>query len=202
MDTFEAIQQRRSVKHYDPNHQMTEAEIQQLLELAVLSPTSFNIQNWRFVVARDPELRQALRAASWNQAQVTDASITILVCADLKAALKEPERYWRNAPPEVQERLVPMIPGFYKDKAEMQRDEAMRSGGIVSQTIMLAAKAMGYDTCPMIGFDPVKVAALVNLPEDHVITMMITVGKAAKPAQPRGGQLPLSEVVIYDRFPS
>lgn len=202
MDTFEAIQQRRSVKHYDPNHQMTEAEIQQLLELAVLSPTSFNIQNWRFVVARDPELRQALRAASWNQAQVTDASITILVCADLKAALKEPERYWRNAPPEVQERLVPMIPGFYKDKAEMQRDEAMRSGGIVSQTIMLAAKAMGYDTCPMIGFDPVKVAALVNLPEDHVITMMITVGKAAKPAQPRGGQLPLSEVVIYDRFSS
>ena len=202
MDTFEAIQQRRSVKHYDPNHQMTEAEIQQLLELAVLSPTSFNIQNWRFVVARDPKLRQALRAASWNQAQVTDASITILVCADLKAALKEPERYWRNAPPEVQERLVPMIPGFYKDKAEMQRDEAMRSGGIASQTIMLAAKAMGYDTCPMIGFDPVKVAALVNLPEDHVITMMITVGKAAKPAQPRGGQLPLSEVVIYDRFSS
>ena len=47
-----------------------------------------------------------------------------------------------------------------------------------------------------------KVAALVNLPEDHVITMMITVGKAAKPAQPRGGQLPLSEVVIYDRFSS
>ncbi|MEY2978501.1 MAG: hypothetical protein RLZZ435_2640 [Cyanobacteriota bacterium] len=200
MNTFDAIQQRRSVKHYDASHQMSEAEIQQLMELAILSPTSFNMQNWRFVVVTDPELRQALRAAAWNQAQVTDASFTLLICADLKAALKEPQRYWKDAPQEAQEKIVPMISGFYQDKDQLQRDEAMRSCGIAAQTVMLAAKAMGYDTCAMIGFDPKKAAELINLPEDHVIGMMITVGKAVKPAQPRPGQLPLEEVVIRNKF--
>ncbi len=65
---------------------------------------------------------------------------------------------------------------------------------------MLSAKEMGYDSCPMIGFDPIKVAEIINLPEDHVIGFMVTVGKALKPAQPRGGQLPFSEIVINDKF--
>lgn len=200
MNTLDAIQQRRSVKHYDANYQMSEAEIQQLMELAILSPTSFNMQNWRFVVVTDPELRQGLRAAAWNQAQVTDACFTLLICADLNAPFKEPERYWKDAPPEAQEKIVPMIPGFYKGKDQLQRDEAMRSCGIAAQTVMLAAKAMGYDTCPMIGFDAQKVADLIHLPEDHVIGMMITVGKATKPAQPRPGQLPLEAVVLRNTF--
>ncbi|HEY5141264.1 MAG TPA: nitroreductase family protein, partial [Methylococcales bacterium] len=50
MDTFEAINQRRAVKQFDPNHQMSKAEIDQLFSLAILSPTAFNIQIWRFVL--------------------------------------------------------------------------------------------------------------------------------------------------------
>ncbi len=65
---------------------------------------------------------------------------------------------------------------------------------------MLAAKAMGYDSCPMIGFDAAEVAEIINLPPDHVIGFMITVGKALKPAWPRPGQLPLEEVVLQDTF--
>lgn len=65
---------------------------------------------------------------------------------------------------------------------------------------MLAAKAMGYDSCPMIGFDIGKVAELIHLPSDHVIGFMIAVGKATKPAWPTPGQLSLDEVVIRDRF--
>jgi nitroreductase len=76
----------------------------------------------------------------------------------------------------------------------------MRSCGIAGQTIMLAAKAMGYDSCPMIGFDQVKVAEIINLPSDHVIGFMIAVGKVLKPAMPKGGQLALAEVVVQDRF--
>lgn len=200
MNTFDAIQQRRSVKHYDPSHQMSDEEIKTLLEAAILSPTSFNIQNWRFVLVKDPELRQKLQEASWNQTQVTESSLVILLCADLNAWGKEPKRYWKNAPEDIQARLVPMIPQFYQNNPQLQRDEAMRSCGMAAQTIMLAAKAMGYDTCPMIGFDPQKAAELINLPEDHVISFMLVVGKAAKPAQPRGGQLDLSEVVIIDHF--
>jgi len=95
---------------------------------------------------------------------------------------------------------VPMIDSFYEGKEQLQRDEAMRSCGIAAQTIMLAAKTMGYDSCPMIGFDPQKVAQIISLPDDHVVAMLLVVGKSLKPARPRGGQLPLEEVVVYDRF--
>jgi nitroreductase len=93
-----------------------------------------------------------------------------------------------------------MIVQFYDGKEQLQRDEAMRSCGIAGQTLMLAAKAMGYDSCPMIGFDPEKVAEIIHLPEDHVLGFMITVGKALNPARPRGGQLPLTDVVIKNQF--
>lgn len=201
MDTLSAIQERRSVKHYDPEHRMSESEIQTLLEQVILSPTSFNIQNWRFVVVEDTEIRQKIRAAAWDQAQVTDASILVILCADLKSWQREPERYWRNAPEETQKMLVPMIVQFYEGKEQLQRDEAMRSCGIAGQTLMLAAKAMGYDSCPMIGFAPEKVAEIINLPPDYVISFIIAVGKAIQPARPRGGQLPLEEVVIKNQFP-
>ncbi len=200
MDTLTAIETRRSVKHYDPEHRMTDEEISRLLSLAMLSPTSFNIQSWRFVVARDPELRKSLREAAWDQAQVTDASIVLVLCADLKSWEGNPARYWRNAPQEARERLAPMIGDFYRGREQLQRDEAMRSCGIAAQTLMLAAKAMGYDSSPMIGFDPEAVARLIHLPTDHVITMMLAIGKETKPAWPRGGQLGMEEVVVWDRF--
>ncbi|MGZ0657231.1 nitroreductase family protein [Coraliomargarita sp. W4R53] len=200
MDTLTAIRERRSVKHYDPNHEMTESEINALLELALLSPTSFNMQNWRFVVVTDTEKRAAIRAAAWNQAQVTEASITILLCANLNAH-EDAERYWVHAPQPVRDMLVPMIAPFYGTNPQLQRDEAMRSIGIASQTLMLTAKSMGYDSCPMIGFDPIKVGEIIGLPENHVIGMMLTIGKPLKDANARGGQLPYEEVVFRDQFP-
>ena len=54
MDTFDAIAARRSVKKFDPDHVMSEDEITRLMEAVILSPTSFNIQNWRFVLITDP----------------------------------------------------------------------------------------------------------------------------------------------------
>lgn len=200
MDTFAAIYGRRAVKHYDPKHEFTDSEIQKLLEAAMQSPTSFNIQNWRFVLVRDKELRKQIRAAGNDQAQITDASLLIVLTADVKAWEKSPARYWRDAPKDVARILVDWMGPFYQGKDQLQRDEAMRSAGLAGQTIMLAAKAMGYDSCPMIGFDQEKVAELINLPDDHVIGFMIAVGKSIKPAWPNPGQLSLDEVVIQDRF--
>jgi len=201
MDTFDAIKERRSVKHYDANHRLADEEVNQLLSLAVLSPTSFNIQNWRFVVVKDCEVRKQIRAAAWDQAQVTDSSLLLVICADLKSWKDNPAQYWKNAPKEAQDFLVPAIGPFYEGKEQLQRDEAMRSCGIAGQTIMLAAKSMGYDSNPMIGFDPQKVAEIINLPKDHVISMLMVIGKQTKPAMPRGGQLPLDNVTFTDKFP-
>jgi nitroreductase len=85
MNTLEAIQSRRAIKHYDADHRMSDAEIRQLLETAMLAPTAFNIQHWRFVTVLDPEVRKQIRAAAWDQAQVTDASLLIVMCADKDA---------------------------------------------------------------------------------------------------------------------
>jgi len=200
MDTFDAIPARRSVKHYDPDHKFSEDEITKLMSAAILSPTSFNMQNWRFVVVTDPNLRKQLRAASYNQAQISESSILIVMTANLNAFKQDPQCYWGDAPPETAKGMIGMMVGFYEGNDQLKRDEAMRSVGIAAQTIMLAAKAMGYDSCPMIGFDPKKVGQLINLPDDHVIGMLITVGKALKPARQRSGQLPLDEVVIRDKF--
>jgi len=200
MNTLETIAARRSVKHYDPAHRMTEAEIQQLLEAAMQSPTAFNIQNWRFVTVLDPEVRKQIRASAWDQAQVTDASLLIVMCADKDAWKKEPGRYWKNAAQPVQDFLVPAIGQYYDGRDQVQRDECMRSCGLAGMTIMLAAKAMGYDSSPMDGFDFDAVGKIIKLPADHVISFMIAVGKGTQPPWPRGGQLSYDEVVIRDHF--
>jgi nitroreductase len=200
MDVLDAIKHRRSVKHYDPDHRMSADEVKALLEAAVLSPTSFNIQHWRFVVVEDPQQRAKIRGAGFDQAQITDASLLLVVCADVQAWKKDPARYWVNAPKAVSETMVGMMGPFHEGREQLQRDEAMRSIGMAMQTLMLAAKGMGLDSSPMIGFEHEKVAALINLPEGYALGPMLAIGKKVKDAQPRGGQLPLSEVVVTDRF--
>ncbi len=200
MDTFDAIYQRRAVKHFDPEHRLTDEEVNKLLEATIQSPTSFNIQHWRFVLLQDPELRKQVRAAGNDQAQMTDASVLVLMTADVKAWEKEPTRYWRNAPQEVADLLVNWMGPFHEGKEQLQLDEAQRSIGMAMQTLMLAAKSMGYDSCPMIGFDLDAVAKLVNLPDDHVIGPMVAIGKGTQAAWPKPGQLALDEVVVHDRF--
>lgn len=195
-----AIETRRAVKSFDPEHRLSQAEIDRLMSLAMLSPTAFNIQNWRFVLVQDPELRKQVRAASWDQAQVTDCSLLVVLVADLKAWEKQPERYWRNVDKPVQEYLVAAIDQYYRGKERVERDEGMRSCGMAAMALMLAAKEMGYESCPMDGFDFDAVGRLLNLPADHTPAMFVAIGKGIKPPYPRGGQLPMDEVVIKNKF--
>jgi nitroreductase len=201
MNVIEAIYKRRAVKHYDPNHRMTPEEEKKLLEATIQAPTSFNIQHWRFVIFRDPELRQRIRKEYGNdQAQMTDASLLLLLTADANAWKKSPERYWVNAPEEINELLVNWMGPFHEGREWLQRDEAQRSIGIALQTLMLAAQELGYESCPMIGFDIEKVAELINLPEDHVMGPMVAVGKGIKEPWPKPGQLPLEQLVVENSF--
>lgn len=200
MDIKQAITSRRSIKHFDPEHVMTEAEIDELMQHVILSPTAFNIQHWRFIRVQDKEKRQQIQDASWGQVQVTEASLLLVLCADLNAWEKQPERYLSEVPKEVQDFLLPAIENYYTNHHQAQRDECFRSASIAAMNIMLMAKGMGYDSCPMDGFDFDKVAKIINLPHDHIITMMITVGKKMQDARPRSGQLPLNEVFLTDSF--
>lgn len=201
MDTLDAIYARRSVKHFDPAHTLTQEEETKLLEATIQSPTSFNIQHWRFVIVRDPDLRKKIRTEFGNdQAQMTDASLLVIMTADVQAWNKEPGRYWQNAPQEIQKLIVNWMGPFHEGRQWLQRDEAQRSIGMAMQTLMLAAKSMGYDSCPMIGFDIDGVAKLINLPDDHVMGPMVAIGKGVKEPWPKPGQLSLDEVVVENSF--
>ena len=200
MNVLDAIKQRRATKQFDANHHMTETEIRDLMELARLTPTAFNIQHCRFVLVRDEALLKEIRAAAWDQPQITDSSLLVVVCADMKAWKKEPFRYWAKADSKAQDFLLPAIKGYYDGKPQVQRDEALRSCGMAAQTIMLAAKGMGYDTCPMDGFDFDVVGKLINLPKDHLISMFVAVGKRTSEPYPRSNILPYADMVIEDKF--
>lgn len=202
MDVLTALTERRTIRSYDPAHVMPDTDIHRLLDAAMLSPTSYNLQHWRFVAVTDPIIKQQLRAAAWDQAQVTDASVVIVVCADIKAWEKNPARYHSGAPESVQKIILPMIDQFYRGKDQLQRDEAMRSCGMAAQTIMLMAKEMNYDSVPMIGFNAAQVAHIIRLPHDHVIGLMIAIGKRTVDAPPRSGRLAYADVVFSNGFPA
>ncbi len=200
MDFFEAVETRRSIKHYDTDAIMPQATFIKMMDAVMLSPTSYNIQHWRFIRVTDCNLRQDIQQAAWGQTQVVDASELVIICADMAAWQDRPERYWANADEDTRNVLVPMIEDFYAGKQQLQRDEAMRSCGMAAQTMMLSAKSLGYDSGAMIGFDSDEVARLIKLPEGHVIAMMVTIGKAIAPAKPRGGQLTRDETLKTNQF--
>jgi nitroreductase len=201
MNTIEAIYKRRAIKHFDPNHTLSEEEERKLLEAMIQAPSSFNTQQWRFVILRDPELRSQIRREyGFDQAQMTDASLLVLFTADIKSWQKNPERYWVNAPQEVAERLLGMIGPFNEGREWLQRDEAQWAIGMAMQTLMLAAQDIGYQSCPMIGFDVDGVAELIKLPEDHVMGPMVAIGKGTQDSWPKPGQLPLEEIVFENSF--
>ncbi|MDB4409762.1 nitroreductase family protein [Gammaproteobacteria bacterium] len=201
MNTIEAIYKRRAVKAFDAEYSLTAEEEHTLLEATIQAPTSFNAQHWRMLIFRDPALRARLRKEfGKDQSQITDASLLILFTADVRAWANSPERYWVNAPDDIADLLVNWMGPFHEGREWLQRDEAQRSIGMAMQTLMLAAQDMGYQSCPMIGYEIEQVAELIKLPKDYVMGPMVAIGKGIKEPWPKPGQLPLDELVVEDSF--
>ena len=97
---------------------------------------------------------------------------------------------------------MPAIADYYRGKPQVERDEGMRSCGLVAQNLMLVAQELGYESCPMDGFDYARVGEIIGLPDDHEIAFMLVIGKGVKEPWPRPGQLALSEVMVENRFPA
>ena len=200
MDTFDAIKTRRAIKKFDSSFHMTSDQVNSLKELTILSPTSYNQQNWRFVYVIDQAVKDKISKAARDQAQPKDGALVIVLCGNLNAWKEDPLRYWRNNTPEKQELVKNSLARKYENSPENRRDEAMRSCGFAAQTIMLAARQMGLDSCPMVGFEYDELAEIINLPKDHLIVMMVVVGKRLEDAAERGGQLPVDEIFFENSF--
>ena len=200
MDVFEAIETRRAIKKFDSTYKMSQIDVKKLMEHVILAPTSYNQQNWRFVISTDQDVKEKISIAARGQAQPKDGSLVVVLCGNMDAWKTEPLRYWKNHPSEKQETVKAALERKYDGNPQNLRDEAVRSCGMAAQTIMLAAKQMGLDSCPMVGFEYDELANVINLPENHMIVMMIVVGKRAQDASQRGGQLDLDKVVFKNSF--
>lgn len=194
MEFSQLIQERRSVKSYQPDKEISDAELQALFEEVKLSPSSFNLQHWTFIAAQDPELKKQLREAAWGQPQVEESSVAFVVCGKLDA-YKDAARIYEETPQEIQDRVVPMITNFYEGKDQLQRDEAIRSASLAAMTLMYLARNKGYDTGPMIGFDSQAVSKLLKLTPNYIPVMMMVLGHQKDAPRPRAYRRPVEEIV-------
>ncbi|KEQ25080.1 nitroreductase family protein [Paenibacillus tyrfis] len=194
----QVILTRHSVRQYQRDVVIPDAELNEILELAASAPSSWNLQHWRFLVIREQANKDRLLPIAFGQQQVSDASAVVVVLGDLQANLTAPIVF-EKATPEVRDTMLGQINGAYANNPAVGRDEAIRNASLAAMQLMLAARAKGYDTVPMGGYNPAALIQEFNIPERYVPVMLLPIGKAASPARATE-RLPLSDVVINESF--
>lgn len=197
---LQALEERRTANLYDPSHRIDDAQIQELVRLATKAPTSFNLQNWRFIAVRTPEAKARLRPLAWDQPKVTDAAVTFIVCGQMADADVLPERLAPSVqagfmPAAVLDMLHGAARGLYAGQPQLQRDEAIRSATFGASALMQAAQAMGWGSTPMIGFDAAAVAQAFGLAADEVPALLVAVGAALPENWPQKPRRPVAQVL-------
>ncbi|MGD6968353.1 nitroreductase family protein [Rossellomorea vietnamensis] len=204
-DFLTVAKERRSVRQYDPNFKIEESEIRALLETAVLAPSSSNLQSWRFLVIEDQKEKETLLPIANNQQQIVDASVVIAILGDREAYKKADQVYTQiaergNMPEDVKDMYVNSIFDNYGNfPKERLAKIAHIDGGIVANQLMLAAKAKGYDTVPMGGYDEAQFVEAFNVPESYEPIMLLSLGKGTKAGFEKT-RLPLDDVLSWNRF--
>ena len=194
MEFSKIVLQRFSVKSYDSEKAISDAELKELFDEVVLSPSSFNLQHWNFIAVKNPAVKKQLREAAWGQAQMEDSSVAVLVCGKLDAYKDAPVIY-KEAPEDIQKKVLPMIQNFYEDNSQLQRDEAIRSASLAAMTLMYGAVNHGWGTCPMIGFDPEAVTKILKLTPNLIPVMFVVLGHQKEAPRPRSYRHPVGDVV-------
>ena len=195
-----AIEERRTTVLFDPSRDVSDERISELIRLATRAPTSFNLQNWRFIAVRTPEAKARLREIAWNQAKITEAAVTFIICGQMADHRVLADRLL----PAVEAGTMPaaMVAGWeaaakslYFEQPQRQRDEAIRTATFGAGTLIYAAHAMGLGAGPMIGFDAEAVAREFNLAADEIPVMLVAVGHALPENWPQKPRRPLSQVL-------
>ncbi|RSD28446.1 nitroreductase family protein [Mesobacillus subterraneus] len=191
-DFNEIITGRRSIRNYDPTVKISREEMGQILETAALAPSSVNLQPWRFVVIDSAEGKETLAPlAKFNQRQVTTSAAVIAVFVDMMSEEYLEDIY--NAavekgymPADVKDKQVPSIKGLVEAMTPEQKKEMfLIDAGLVSMQLMLAARAHGYDTNPIGGYEKDQIAEAFDLDKERFYpVMLISIGKAADQGYP------------------
>jgi nitroreductase len=197
LSAAQAADNRRSIRQYSPTP-IPEADLRELLRLAGRAPSAYNVQPWRFVVVQDPALKASLSEAAYGQQQIVRAPATIVMYSDMASALERmPESVHPDLPDDKRDAAVESFRGMFTNQSAAER-EAWGNGqsNIALGYLLLLAETLGYATSPMLGFQPDKVKALLELPEHVVIPALISIGYAAEEGF-RPHRLPAESMVEF-----
>lgn len=203
-DFQEIITGRRSIRKYDESVKISKEEMTEILTEATLAPSSVNMQPWRFLVIDSEEAKATLAPlARFNQTQVTTASAVIAIFGDLNNFEYGEEIYSKAVelgymPQEVKERQMSALSGHFSTlDPQVNKDTVLIDAGLVSMQLMLAARAHGYDTCPMGGYEKDQIAETFGLDKERYIpVMLISIGKAADSGY-QSVRLPIDQITQW-----
>ncbi|EIT87075.1 NAD(P)H nitroreductase [Fictibacillus macauensis ZFHKF-1] len=203
-DFQEIISGRRSIRHYDPTVKISKEEMTEILEEATLAPSSVNMQPWRFLVIDSPEGKATLAPlAKFNQSQVETSSAMIAVFGDLNNFEYGEEIYSKAVelgymPQEIKDMQMGKLQSHFATlDPTVNRETVLIDGGLVSMQFMLAARAHGYDTCPIGGYEKDQIAEAFGMDKNrYVPVMLISIGKAATTGY-NSVRLPLEKVAQW-----
>ncbi len=192
MTVTQAVDQRRATPSFDSSVSIETSELIQLIEKANLAPSSMNLQPWEFLICHSPADKMRLQGVSYGQKKIAEASAVLVLLGNLELALNAVKIGQGNAELGIFDQaraksFAESAARAYNGKPEAARDEAFRCGGIWAMNFMLLSKEAGWDTAPMGGFEPAKLAEEFGLPVTRIPILLIGIGKANP------------EVVIYQR---
>ncbi|MCM3785543.1 nitroreductase family protein [Neobacillus mesonae] len=200
------VKDRRSAMKFKEGITISKQELEQMFSLNKFAPSAFNLQHANYLVLQSPEDKQKAYEAS-GQYKTLTASAVIIVLGDTKAYQQVGRLYegmltlGMMTQTEYDLETSSVTEMYETGGPSFQRDEAIRNASLSAMQLMLIAKDMGWDTCPMIGYDDQQLVSLLNIPEDLVPVMMITLGKAdEEKIRPRGYRKPVDEFVSFGQL--
>ncbi|MCL4639414.1 nitroreductase family protein [Olivibacter jilunii] len=199
---IETILSRRSTKYYDATATLSDEQIRELVRIGTTAPTSFHMQNWRFIAVRSAEAKARLSPIAWHQPAVTEAAVTFIVCGQLADSSVIPQRLAPVVEAGIMpERLIPdwEIPArdLYADYPQRQRDEAVRTGAIGATTMIYVARSWGLGSTPMIGFDADAVHKEFGLAENEIPVLLLSIGAERPGNWAQKPRRPISEILDF-----
>jgi nitroreductase len=182
-EVIECILSRSASKYYDPSATLSDDQIRELVRIGTAAPTSFHLQNWRFIAVRTPEAKARLSPIAWNQPAVPER-LAPLVEAGVMPAAMVPE--WENPAREL-----------YMAYPQRRRDEAVRTATFGASAMIYAARSLGLGSTPMIGFDADAVHREFGLAEDEVPVMLLAIGAERPGNWAQKPRRPVAEVLAF-----
>src|SRR3989344_2116461 len=184
MEFEQIVHERYAVKLFDGS-KIPESKVNKLLEMIRYAPSSFNIQPWVVKVVTDSKIKERLTPASMNQKQIESCSHLLVFCAnkDIAGNIDKLEKLMKKAGASTE--YIGIMRGFDKSLSEEQKLAwAQRQTYLALGNALNGAKSLGFDSCPMEGFDPKEYSKILKLPEYIVPTALCTIGYAIdKPKQ-------------------